>query len=105
MQSIIQLNRVPNQEGSFNITNEAGKIFSINYSIRLLTTGSLCITLAVDDVVYTQSKIIKDRMPLLLNNIIGGNLYFMDEYGQEDPDYNEFNERFQFIYDTEFKLG
>lgn len=105
MQSVIQLNKVPNQEGTFNITNDEGRTFSINYSIRLLTTGSLCITISIDDVIYTQSKIIKDRMPLLLNNGIGGNLYFMDIYGQEDPDYNQFNERFQFIYDTEFKLG
>ena len=105
MQSVIRINKIPNQEGSFNITNEAGDTFSVNYSIRLLTTGSLCITLSIDDVVYAQSKIIRDRMPLLLNNSIGGNLYFMDIYGTEDPDYTQFNDRFQFIYDTNYSLG
>ena len=105
MQYTIQLNKSPNQEGTFNLVNDNGDIFSIDYGIRLLTTGDLAITLSVDGVVYAQSKIIKDRMPLLLNNVLGGNLYFEDLYGTEDPDYNQFNDRFLFTFNTEFSLG
>ena len=101
----IQLNKIPNQAGSFNITDKNNKTYSIDYSIRLLTNYDLSITISINGVVYSQSKIIRDRMPLLLNNILGGNLYFKDLYGNKDPEYNQFNERYVFCFDTEYELG
>lgn len=100
----INLNRVPNQEGSFNLTEPSGTIHRCDFSLRLLTDGSMCITLTIDDSTVCQSKKCVNNMPLILNNKIEGNLYFTDIYGNENPNYQEFNERYILVYDTEYLL-
>lgn len=101
----VQLNKIPNQKGSFNIVNEDGNVYRIDYKLKLLTNGKLSIDLSANNIVLAQSKIVCDRMPLLLGNTIGGNIYFKDLFGNEDPNYEEFNDRFVLIYDTEYTLG
>lgn len=44
------------------------------------------------------------NMPLIYNNALGGNFYWFDKYGNENPNYANFNDRFLLIFDTEYKI-
>lgn len=100
----INLNQIPNQEGSFNITEPNGTVHRCDFSLRLLTDDSMCITLTIDDDTICQSKKCINKMPLVLNNKIKGNIYFLDIYGNTNPDFSKFNERYYLIYDTDYIL-
>ena len=100
----ISLNKVPNQEGSFNITTNSGEILACDFKLRTLTDNSLIIDLTVNDKVIFQSRKCINKMPLIYNNGFGGNFYWEDLYGNDNPSYNDFNDRFIFIFDTEYRI-
>lgn len=105
MKYIINLINIPNQSGSCNLTDDNGLVYAVDYSIRTLPDGNILMDISVNDEVQRQGVICANMMPLVPTNILNGNLYFRDIYGNENPNYNEYNTRFQLIYDTEFRLG
>ena len=105
MKYVITLVNIPNQSGSCNLTDDNGDMYGVDYKLRTLPDGNLLIDIIVNDVVQRQGVICANMMPLVPTNILNGNLYFQDIYGDESPKYTDFNTRFQLIYDTEFRLG
>lgn len=101
----ITLVNVPNQSGSCNLTDDNGDMYGIDYNIRTLPDGNVLMDITVNDEVQRQGVICTNLMPLVPTNILNGNLYFQDIYGNNNPNYQDFNTRFQLIYDTEFRLG
>jgi hypothetical protein len=59
--------------------------------------------LSINDIVEFQGKKCHDRTPLLLNDKLGGNIYFEDTEGTNEPHYEGFNDRFLLIFDDGFK--
>lgn len=102
---MINLLQEPNQELTCNCTDDNGMSYALDLKLRTLLDGNLCIDIVVDGETQRLSAICTNDMPLLPTNIINGNLYFDDIYGTSDPSYEEFNDRFRLIYDTELKLG
>ncbi len=99
----IQINKLPNQTGSFNIVNAEGQTLSCRYALRTLTNG-LIMNLSINDKIVFNGRRCVDRMPLLLSNKYKGNLYWEDIYGNDNPNYKLFGVRFKLIFDTDFKL-
>lgn len=102
---MINLLQEPNQELTCNCVDDNGTTFAVDLKLRTLVDGNLCIDIVVDGETQRLSAICTNDMPLLPTNILGGNLYFDDIYGKDDPNYTEFNDRFRLIYDTEFRFG
>lgn len=105
MKYIVTLVDAPNQSGSCNVTDDNGNVYGIDYNIRTLPDNNIIMDITVNDIVQRKGVICTNKMPLVPTNILNGNLYFQDIYGDENPVYTEFNTRFQLIYDTEFRLG
>lgn len=101
----INILNVPNQENSCNLEDENGNLFAVDFKLRTLMDGNLIIDIYVNDEVQVLSAICCNKMPLVPTNILNGNIYFQDFFGDSDPSYEEFNDRFKLIYDTEFRLG
>ena len=101
----INLLKVANQSNSCNLVDEKGNLFAVDFNLRTLMDGCLIIDITVDDEVQVLSSICCNKMPLMPTNILNGNLYFEDVFGDEDPYFEGFNDRFKLIYDTEFRLG
>lgn len=97
-QYLVNLNNEPNQSFSFDAGEQV-----VDMSLRTTTEGFLYCDIAVDGVGLFAGRTCCNQMPLLLNDILVGNLYFEDLYGNEDPRYEEFNSRFVLVYDTEYK--
>ena len=72
--------------------------------LRTMADGSLIMDLTIDGEVQFYGRRCINRMPLMLSQVISGNFYFYDLYGNSDPEYSGFNSRYQLIYDTDFNL-
>ena len=104
MQVAINLINEPNSSFSANITDKDGNIHSVDVVLRTMQDGSLICDMTIDDIPQFYGRRCVNKMPLLLSNFISGNFFFFDLYGNEDPEYSGFNDRWQLIYDTEFNL-
>jgi len=100
----VNLLQIPNQEVSFNIENDKG-FFAVDVNLRKMPTAGLVADVFIDGVPQIYGRRCVDRMPLLLNNNLGGNLYFEDQFGTIDPDYHQFNERFLLVYDSAYEVS
>lgn len=100
----INLVQQPNQKLSVNLTDDNGQIYAADISLRTLADNSLIMDLIIDGKIQFYGRRCINRMPLLLSPVMPGNLYFYDLFGISDPQYAEFNDRYQLIYDTEYKL-
>ena len=99
MQYNIQLVQEPNQILSFGIAEGI-----IRLQLRTTDSGLYADLFLNDKPVFLGKKCC-NLMPLVLKqNIITGNLFFKDTIENEDPNYTEFNTRFQLIYDTEYTI-
>lgn len=78
--------------------------FIVDIRLRTLYSGALCADIAVNGVVERLSVLCHNLNPLLATNVLGGNLYFEDAFGNDDPSYTQFNDRFKLIYDTGYKV-
>lgn len=103
MKISVRLNNIPNQEGSFNITI-GNTVLACNFKLRTLTDNSLIMDLIINGKVMFYGKKCITNMPLIYNNALGGNFYWFDKYGNENPNYVNFNDRFLLIFDTEYKI-
>ena len=100
----ISLLQVPNQKISVNLQNAEGKYISVDIGLRSLYDGSLVADITVNGKIQRLCGMCTNLMPLIPTNTVGGNLYFQDIYGNNDPQFSEFNDRYQLIYDSEYKL-
>lgn len=103
-QTSINIIQEPNQILSVNLTDDNGNIYIADIKLRTMDDGSLIMDLAIDDEPQFYGRRCVNKMPLLLNQVIGGNLYFYDLFGNSDPVYTEFNDRYILVYDTEYNL-
>lgn len=101
----INLLNVPNQSTSCNLVDDNSNFFAVDFNLRTLMDGNLIIDITVNDEIQVLSSICCNKMPLMPTNLLNGNLYFEDVFGDSDPSYEGFNERYKLIYDTEFRLG
>lgn len=104
MKTAINLNQVPNLSVSANIADASGELHIVDIALRTMSDGSLIMNLEIDGEPAFYGRRCIDRMPLLLNQAISGNFYFMDQYGTSDPVYTGFGDRYLLIYDTEYSL-
>lgn len=98
----INLASVPNGSGSFDIDGVA-----FDFTWRTLRDGSLVCDISINGEVVQGGRACVDRSPLLLicpfqSGV--GNLYFADKYGNDDPTYTDFNDRFALIYDDQYNF-
>lgn len=105
MKYAINLLKEPNQSLSVNLTDNLGNTYAVDIDLRSLNNGLICANVSVNDEMQCAGRLCNINTPLLLNDIINGNLYFTDLYGNDAPDYKQFNDRFLLVYDTEFKVG
>jgi hypothetical protein len=96
MKQQINLTNNPNQEFNFDIGQN-----SLDIRLRTMGDGSVIMDLLINNEPEFYGKRCCDRTPLIINNKLGGNLYFMDLYGNENPNYKKYNERFLLIFDDE----
>lgn len=101
----INLLKVPNQKLSCNLANNNGDYITLDISLRTLPDGLLIADLTVNNEIQRLSAIVHNNMPLLPTNTVGGNVYFNDIYGDNDPIYTDFNDRYQLIYDSNYILS
>lgn len=104
MKYTIPLNRVPNLEVSANLKRADKTVIAADIGLRTLADGCLVMDLYIDGKAEFYGRRCIDRMPMLLNNKLGGNLYFEDKAGTENPDYHKFNDRFVLVYDDEYRI-
>lgn len=103
-QTSINIIQQPNQSLSVNLTDDNGNVHIADINLRTMYDGFLIMDLIIDDKPQFYGRRCINRMPLLLNRVIQGNLYFYDLFGNSDPVYTEFNDRYVLIYDTEYNL-
>lgn len=97
MEQIVLNNTLPNQTISFDVDE---KLITLN--LRTTEKGLFC-DLFIDGKAIFYGKRCVNLMPLLLNNnAMNGNLYFKDLYGNSDPNYEFFNERYILVYDEQY---
>lgn len=92
----IDLLQEPNQEISVEIGD-----YSYDIAIRTIKNETY-ITITRDNEVLFYSKRCCNKMPLL--NQRQGNMYFYDNSGNDDPNWQEFNDRFILVYDDEYLI-
>lgn len=92
----IDLLQEPNQNIIVDIDDD-----SFDLSFRTIK-GDLYISVIKNDKPMFYSKRCCNKMPLL--NQRQGNMYFFDNSGNENPNWQEFNDRFLLIYDDEYSL-
>lgn len=98
----INLPKTPNGAGSFDLDDVS---FDLNW--RTLRNGNLVVDISIDGEQIEGGRACVNRSPLLLVSPFPsgkGNLYFYDKFGNEDPVYTGFNDRFALIYDDEYKF-
>lgn len=98
----INLAPVPNGSGSFDLDGVA-----FDFTWRTLRDGSLVCDISINGEVVQGGRACVDRSPLLLicpfqSGV--GNLYFADKYGNDDPTYTDFNDRFALVYDDQYNF-
>lgn len=101
----ITLLNVPNQSLTCNLTNKNGTVYICDINLRTLSNKTLSADIAIDGKLLRYGVVCNNKMPLISTNTDIGNIYFKDMYGNENPYYEKFNERFILVYDTEFKIG
>ncbi len=99
----ISLVQTANQSLSCTLKNGETS-YSVDINLRTLYSGALCADIYIDGEIERLSVLCHNLNPLLATNILGGNIYFEDIYGNDDPNFNEFNDRYRLIYDTECKV-
>lgn len=95
----------PNQSLSCNLTDDSGTVFAVDINLRTLSDGNLIADVIVDNIPQRYGVMCNNNMPLVPNNMLGGNIYFQDQYGNDNPQYKDFNDRYLLIYDSEFRIG
>ena len=73
-------------------------------AINLINEPNSKVSANIDGEVQFYGRRCINRMPLMLSQVVSGNFYFYDLYGNSDPEYSGFNNRYQLIYDTDFNL-
>lgn len=101
----INLLKVPNQSLSCNLTDDNNNMYAVDIDLRTLPDDNLICNISMGGEIIILSAMCCNKMPLIPTNVLNGNLYFEDIYGDTDPNYKEFGERYKLIYDTEFRLG
>lgn len=101
----ITLLNEPNQEISADLEDKDGKNIYVDFAFRTFSDGSLCANISFNGEVVRNGIICHNLMPLLPNNNYGGNFYFEDKYGNEDPNFEDFNDRFMLVWDTEYIIS
>lgn len=101
----INLLQVPNQSLSCNLTDDENNTYAVDIDLRTLSDGNMVANISVNGKMIISSVMCCNKMPLIPSNMINGNIYFEDEFGNTDPVYSGFNEKYKLIYDTEFRLG
>ena len=104
MKTSINLVQTPNQSLTANITDRTGTVHVCDINLRTMADGYLIMDLSIDNAPVFYGRRCINQMPLMLGGVITGNFYFMDKFGNSDPDYTEFNDRYLLIYDTEYNL-
>lgn len=99
----ISLVKTANQSLSCTLTN-GNNSYSVDIKLRTLFSGSLCADVSINGNIERLSVLCHNLSPLLATNILGGNIYFEDIFGNDDPNFEDFNDRFKLIYDTEYKV-
>lgn len=102
---LITLLNEPNQRFSANLTDDNGNANAVDFALRTLPDGNVLMNISVNNKLQRDGVICCNKMPLVPTNVLNGNIYFEDLYGNENPNYQDFNKRFQLIYDTEFYFG
>lgn len=102
---VINLLNEPNQRFSANLTDDNDIVNAVDFALRTLPDGNLLMNISVNNKLQRDGVICCNLMPLVPTNILNGNIYFEDLYGNENPKYEDFNTRFRLIYDTEFYFG
>ncbi|MBR2771608.1 MAG: hypothetical protein IKD78_06300 [Bacteroidales bacterium] len=105
MQTQINLTAAPNQTLSATITDKNGDIHIADFRLRTMPSGFLITDITIDDVVVVYGRRCIDRVPLMLGGPIGGNFFFVDQFGTSDPEYTGFGDRYILVYDDEYELG
>lgn len=101
----INLLQVPNQKLSCNLNDDEGNYYAVDIALRTLEDGNVVADITVDGKLIIPSVMCCNNMPLLPTNILNGNVYFKDLFGNTDPVYTDFNDRYVLIYNSEFRLG
>ena len=102
MAYVINLNHQPNQKGTFIVENRHGQLLNCGYSLRTIPDG-LIMDLSVNSVPMFFARRAIDRVPMMTEDL-GGNFYWVDAFGHDNPNYEEFNTRFKFIFDPDNKI-
>ena len=100
MKSLIDLLHEPNQEFTVNIFDANNRPFSLDIKLRTINNQTY-MDLFINGSVEFLGKRCCNNIPLVANNKLNGNLYFKDLFGNDNPKYTEFNDRFALLYDTE----
>lgn len=101
----INVLNVPNQSFSYNLADDNGNLYAIDMKLRTLPDGNMITDIYLDGELVIASAMCCDRMPLMPTNVLNGNIYFEDVFGESDPVYVGLGEQYKLIYDTEFRLG
>lgn len=102
----INLVNAPNQEFSANLKDDDGNFWALDMKLRTYENGALSCDISINGELVRAGQFCNNKMPLIgKKNIIQGNIYFEDQYGNDNPSYEGFNDRFLLIYDTEYRLG
>lgn len=72
--------------------------------LRTIDEQQLYVDIEINNEIICYGRRCCNKMPLLLTNKYNGNLYFKDEYGDNDPVYSDFNTRYKLIWDTDYVL-
>lgn len=106
MRYAINILKEPNQSFSANLEDGNGNFWALDMSLRTYSNGALSCDISINGEPVRYGQYCNDRMPLIGNdNTITGNIYFEDQYGTNNPYYEDFNDRYLLIYDTEYNIG
>lgn len=94
----LTLTQTPNQTFSFDAGQD-----SVEITFRTTSFG-LFADLSLNGTKVFSGRRCVNKMPFLLNNLITGNIYFNDLYGNDDPTYDKFNSRFVLVYDEDYVI-
>ncbi|MFV0627049.1 MAG: hypothetical protein ACK5N8_06860 [Alphaproteobacteria bacterium] len=104
MKTIISLPTSPNVKFSCDVTNDAGEILALDISLRTYEDKNVSMDLAANSQTIFMSRNCINKSPLILNNQLGGNIYFEDQFGDNDPYYTGYNNRYILVFDSEFRV-
>ncbi len=105
MKTVINLSPTPNQSVAANLTTADGNIHTLEITLRTMPSGYLIANLSIDQEPVFYGRRCVNLMPLMLSGPIPGNFYFMDKYGNNDPDFRELGDRYVLVYDDNYELN